>query len=76
MLNFVKIEVIIIRYELLNTEIDEELNKRVIKVHDHQEDFTYLYYENEIEELDIPGLRSFIIERMDPINIGVYDVPM
>ncbi|GGM40558.1 hypothetical protein GCM10011351_28440 [Paraliobacillus quinghaiensis] len=63
------------RYEMVSTEIDAELNKRIIKVHDHQENFTYIYYDDEIEDISIPGLKIFIKERIDPINIGVYDVP-
>lgn len=56
--------------------MDEELNKRIIKVHDTQEDFTYIYYEDEVKELDVPGLKSFIEEKLETINTGVYDVPM
>ncbi|WP_117168890.1 hypothetical protein [Paraliobacillus sediminis] len=64
------------RYELLSTEFDEEVGKRIIKVHDIEDDFTYIYYEDEVKELDIPGLKSFIQEKLETINTGVYDVPM
>ena len=60
---------------MVSTEIDTELDKRIIKVHDHQENFTFIYYEDEVEDISILGLKIFIKERIDPINIGVYDVP-
>ncbi|WP_117161358.1 hypothetical protein [Paraliobacillus sp. X-1268] len=64
------------RYELLSTEFDEEVGKRIIKVHDIEEDFTYVYYEDEIENIEIVGLTDFMNERADQIAAGVYDVPM
>ncbi len=57
------------------TEIDTELEKRIIKVYDHQEKVTIIYYEDEIEDIAILALKLFIKERIDPINMGVYDVP-
>ncbi|WP_112181365.1 hypothetical protein [Paraliobacillus zengyii] len=62
------------RYELVSTEFDEEVGKRIIKVHDTEEDFTYIYYEDEVKELDIPRLKSFIEAKLETINTSVYDV--
>lgn len=64
------------RYELVSTEFDEEVGKRIIKVNDTEENFTYVYYEDEIEDISIPGLKNFIEERLDPIESGFYDVSM
>ncbi|WP_117170209.1 hypothetical protein [Paraliobacillus sediminis] len=63
------------RFEMPCTEIDTELEKRIIKVYDHQEKVTIIYYEDEIEDIAILALKLFIKERIDPINMGVYDVP-
>lgn len=64
------------RFKLLNTEIDEEIGNRIIRVHDTQENFTYMYYEDEIEGIDCRDLKLFIDEKKNKISTGEYDVPM
>ncbi|WP_143804680.1 hypothetical protein [Paraliobacillus ryukyuensis] len=61
---------------MIETQIDPDVNCRIIKVHDHDRNFTFLYYEDEVEDIELLGLKLFIQERRDPIRLGVYDVSL
>ncbi len=61
------------RYELLNSKIEEDGN-RIIKIWDSELNKSYLYYTQELPNIKEPGLKSFLLTFIKDINEGNYDI--